>query len=65
MGIAYAFGTHAGEHGSEEFKESAQVISTSEEFRDLIAARFSLGRDQLGRGSELLAGARPNLRPVA
>jgi hypothetical protein len=69
--VGYAFGTRAGEQGWEEFKEAAKVISTSEEVRDLVAAGFSLGRDLLGRGSELLAGALgtpgpgATLRPVA
>jgi hypothetical protein len=69
--IGYAFGTRAGEQGWEEFKDAWKVISTSEEVRDLISAGFTVSRDLLGRGSELLAGflgaaeTGAKLRPVA
>jgi hypothetical protein len=54
--VGYALGTRAGEEGWVEFKEAWKVISTSEEVRDLVSAGFSVSRDLLGRGSELLAG---------
>jgi hypothetical protein len=55
--VGYALGTHAGEEGWTEFKAAWKVISTSDEVRDLLAAGFSVSRDLIGRGSELLAGA--------
>ncbi len=55
--VGYALGTRAGEEGWTEFKAAWKVISTSDEVRDLISAGFSVSRDLLGRGSELLAGA--------
>jgi hypothetical protein len=69
--VGYAFGTRAGEQGWVEFKEAAKVIGTSEEFRDLLAMGLSVGRDLVGRGSQMLAGALgttnagSQLRPVA
>jgi hypothetical protein len=69
--VGYALGTRAGEQGWEEFKEATRVILTSEEFRDRVATGLSIGRELLGRGSELLAGAlgaadsESQLRPVA
>ncbi len=69
--VGYAFGTRAGEQGWVEFKEAAKVISTSEEFRDLVTMGLSVGRDLVGRGSQMLAGALgasdtgSQLRPVA
>jgi hypothetical protein len=69
--VGYALGTRAGEQGWVEFKDAWKVISTSDEVRDLVSAGFSVSRDLLGRGSELLAGALgtsdagAKLRPVA
>jgi hypothetical protein len=67
--VGYAFGTRAGEQGWEELKEAARVIVTSEEFRDLVATGFTIGRELVGRGSEILAGALGTsdnrLRPAA
>ena len=69
--VGYAFGTRAGEQGWVEFKEAWTVIASSEEVRDLVSAGFSISRDLLGRGSELLAGvlggsgSDAKLRPVA
>ena len=54
--IGYALGTRAGEKGWEEFYESWKVISSSEEVKDLVAGGFSVAKDLLGRGSEMLAG---------
>jgi hypothetical protein len=53
--VGYALGTRAGEEGWVEFKDAWKVISTSEEVRDLLSAGFSVSRDLIGRGSELLA----------
>jgi hypothetical protein len=55
--IGYALGTRAGEQGWSEFYESWKVISSSEEVKDLVAGGFSVAKDLLGRGSEMLAGA--------
>jgi hypothetical protein len=55
--VGYALGTHAGEEGWTDFKDAWKVISASDEVRDLLAAGFSVSRDLIGRGSELLAGA--------
>jgi len=68
--IGYVMGTRAGEQGWSEFYDSWKVISSSEEVRDLVAGGFSVARDLLGRGSEMLAGALAThddarLRPVA
>lgn len=69
--IGYVMGTRAGEKGWSDFHESWKVISSSEEVRDLVAGGFSVARDLLGRGSEMLAGALAptrddaRLRPVA
>jgi hypothetical protein len=69
--VGYALGTRAGEDGWVEFKDAWKVISTSEEARDLVMSGFSISRDLLRRGSELLAGALggsnsgATLRPVA
>jgi hypothetical protein len=54
--VGYALGTHAGEEGWTEFKDAWKVISTSDEVRDLLAGGFSVSRELIGRGSELLAG---------
>ena len=53
--IGYALGTRAGEEGWAEFKDAWKVISSSEEVRDLIAGGFSMARQLLGRGSEMLS----------
>jgi hypothetical protein len=69
--IGYALGTRAGDEGWAEFRDAWKVISSSEEVRDLVSAGFSMARDLLGRGSEILAGALSpsgegaSLRPVA
>ncbi|MFZ0667542.1 MAG: hypothetical protein WAM97_17470 [Acidimicrobiales bacterium] len=69
--VGYALGTRAGDDGWAEFRDAWKVISSSEEVRDMVSAGFSMARDLLGRGSEMLAGALsgPNdgasLRPVA
>ena len=61
----------AGEQGWEEFRDAWKVITTSEEVRDMVAAGFTLSRELLGRGSEILAGflgdsqTGAKLRPVA
>jgi hypothetical protein len=55
--IGYALGTRAGEKGWNEFYESWKVISSSDEVKDLVSGGFSIARDLLGRGSEMLAGA--------
>jgi hypothetical protein len=58
--IGYALGTRAGEQGWEEFKEAWKVISTSDEVKDLLAGGFSLGRDLLRRGTDIVAGSAPD-----
>jgi hypothetical protein len=69
--VGYVLGTRAGEQGWEDFRESWKVISSSEEVRDMVGAGFSMARQLVGRGGELLAGAagsadgRSPLRPVA
>jgi hypothetical protein len=52
--IGYALGTRAGPEGWDEFKEAWKVISTSDEVKDLVAGGFSLGRDLMRRGTEVL-----------
>jgi hypothetical protein len=69
--LGYALGTRAGEQGWSEFYESWKVISSSDEVKDLISGGFSVAKDLLGRGSQMLAGALgpssddTRLRPVA
>ena len=68
--VGYALGTRAGEKGWDEFRQSWKVISSSEEVRDMVGAGFSMARQLIGRGGELLAGAAGNgsggsLRSVA
>jgi hypothetical protein len=53
--IGYALGTRAGPEGWDEFKEAWKVISTSDEVKDLLSGGFSLGRDLVRRGTEVLA----------
>jgi hypothetical protein len=55
--IGYALGTRAGEEGWDELVEAWKVISTSEEVRDLLAGGFSLGRDLVRQGAEILTRA--------
>jgi hypothetical protein len=55
--IGYALGTRAGPDGLAELKQAWKVISSSDEARDMVATVFSVMRDVLGRGSEILAGA--------
>lgn len=54
--VGYALGTRAGDQGWIEFEEAWKAISTSGEVRDLVSAGFSIARDLLGRGSQILAG---------
>lgn len=69
--IGYVLGTRAGEEGWTELEEAWKVITTSEEVRDLFSGGFSIARDLLGRGTEVLADrlGGPStdraLRPVA
>jgi hypothetical protein len=53
--IGYALGTRAGEEGWDELIEAWKVITTSDEVRDLLAGGFSLGRDLVRRGTDILA----------
>jgi hypothetical protein len=55
--IGYAIGTRAGEQGWADFYESWKVITSSDEVKDLVAGGFSVAKDLLGRGGEMLAGA--------
>jgi hypothetical protein len=55
--IGYALGTRAGPEGWEEFKEAWKVVSTSDEVKDLLSGSFSLGRDVMRRGTEVLSRA--------
>jgi hypothetical protein len=50
--VGYIFGTRDGKEGWEEIREAWEVISTSEEVRDLISGGVSMARDILGRGGE-------------
>jgi hypothetical protein len=52
--IGYALGTRAGPEGWVEFKEAWKVISTSDEVRDFLSGGFSLGRDLVRRGTDVL-----------
>jgi hypothetical protein len=69
--VGYALGTRAGPDGWKEFEEAWRVIAASEEVRDLVAGGFSLARDLLSRGSQVLsqtlseANSNGVLRPVA
>jgi len=50
-------GTRAGPEGWVELKRSLKVIASSDEAKDIVATGFSVVRDLLGRGSEILSGA--------
>jgi hypothetical protein len=69
--VGYAFGTRAGPEGWDELRQAWKVIATSEEVRDLIAGGFSMAREVLGRGTEVVrevlaeTNGRGALRPVA
>jgi hypothetical protein len=67
--IGYVLGVRAGEHGWDELRDAWDVISTSEEVRDLLAGSLAMGRDMMARaaGSLTGGGARDGavLRPVA
>lgn len=55
--IGYALGTRAGPDGWTNVKEAVKVIRSSDEAKDLVTTAFSVVRDILGKGSEILAGA--------
>jgi len=52
--IGYVLGTRAGPEGWVELKRSLKVIASSDEAKDIVATGFSVVRDLLGRGSEIL-----------
>jgi hypothetical protein len=56
--IGYALGTRAGPDGWADLKDAWKVISSSDEAKDIFATALSALRSLLGRGSEILAGAR-------
>ncbi len=55
--VGYAPDTRARAEEWAEFIDARKVISTSGEVRDLLAVGFSVSRDLIGQGSQLLAGA--------
>jgi hypothetical protein len=53
--LGYVIGTHAGEQGWNDLRESWRTISSSEEVRDLLVGSMSIARDFIRQGAGIMA----------
>ena len=53
--LGYLYGTRVGQEGLEELVRSWEVISSSDEVRDLVAGGVSMARDLALHGRGMLA----------